>query len=199
MMEYVYIKPTKVISADKQRESVSKAFEVKDVKFIEDSRATTRGYRRLLNIGNEGDVVYCHTPSIFGASVEHCSRNLRSLLAKGVLIKSVLYGDITGGTADGIEIAEEIRLESIALTAKRGYGRYIIPKYIKSPKKHTDSSLLRRRDTPSIQWIDRKILEGWATKDIYEEHQLLVKILGVDVWEDVNKGFINVRRREITT
>lgn len=189
---------------------------------VKETRTKTEKLEKLLDQVRSDDVVYCYTPAVFDLGVERCVKTLRTLLDKGVRVRSVVYGDVTEEMLTNISLTGEIVRECFAIeshyinesakgaVAQRGKyfynGRWHIGKnYLKRApdwafsdlQNKLHNSLIHNEVSPARMWIEAKILQGEKTETIWNEYRLLCKVLDEEHWERLARTWIATRRSQI--
>lgn len=225
-MNIIYTRPTYHITGDAQFREILDTFAREwdnppNAKRYAEKRLEMRRFEQMLAELGEGDCVYVYNPAIFGIGVEQAVENMRRVLERGATIRSVLFGSIDKERADHIAIAGEIVRECCSIEQGQEYLRnkglkqevggyfedgvwyegqrksYAPPHWAYHKSQHKVNVHLERRESPAVRWIDMKIMQAWTTERIYKEYMDLCKVMPVDAWERVSKGWINTRRLEL--
>ena len=226
MRAVIYTRPTYHITGDAQNKAILDTFasvwdKYSQPKRYAENRLKMARFEQMLAELGEGDCVYVYNPAIFGIGVEQAVENIRSVLAKGVTIRSVLYGTITKERADHIAIAGEIVRECCSIEQGQEYHynkgvrevsggyfedgiwhhgqkkSYKPPHWAFRTQKKADEAVFARESSASRRWVDMKIMQAWTTERILTEYRDLAKVLPEDAWDKISKQWINVRRLEL--
>jgi hypothetical protein len=226
MQRVIYTRPTYHISGDAQFRAILDTFASEWDKYPQpkryaENRLKMGRFEQMLAELCEGDTVFVYNPAIFGIGVEQAVENMRMVLERGARIESVLYGEITTERADHIAIAGEIVRECCSIEQGQEYLRnkglkqeiggyfengvwyegqrksYKPPHWAYHKSQHKVNVHLDRRESPTVRWIDVKIMQAWTTERIWAEYKDLCKVMPDDVWEKYGKQWINRRRLEL--
>lgn len=224
MQRVIYTRPTYHITGDAQFRAILDTFASEWDKYSQpkryaENRLKMARFEQMLAELGEGDCVYVYNPAIFGIGVEQAVENIRSVLSKGVTIRSVLYGHITEEWASQIEVAGEIVRECCYIEQDQEYHRnkgvreevggyfedgiwhngqrraYRPPSWAwnRAQRKVDASKELRNR--AAVRWIDMKIMQAWTTERIWAEYCDLCQAM--PELDKVGKQWINTRRLEL--
>ena len=224
---FIYTRSSRVHSQKKQCEQLLSNFDDEFRAFdiiveVKDSRTKSKKLAQMLNEIQPADVVYCYTPAVFGLGVEQCVTALQELLDRGILVRSMLYGDVTPDMLTSIRLTGEIVRECFEIesyyidearkgaVAQRGKffcnGKWYIGKnYLKRApdwaffdrQANLHNALIHNEVSPARVWIEAKILQGEKTEAIWKEYRLLCKVLDESQWERLAKTWITARRCQI--
>lgn len=224
-MNIIYTRPTYSLSGDKQNKAILEHFATEWDKYSQPNRYAEKRlemsrYEQILAESQSGDVIYVYNPAIFGIGVEASVENIRKVLAKGVRIKSVLFGEINEEWANQMQVAGEIVRECchIEQEQEREYNRGMrasIGGYLENGIWHNGRRKSYRppswswnvaqrkvdiaqelRNRPAVMWIDMKIMQAWTTERIWAEYKDLRKVM--PELDKIGKQWINKRRLELT-
>lgn len=222
----IYTRPTYHITGDAQFRTILGTFASEwdspsNAKRYAEKRLEMRRFEQMLAELHEDDTILVYNPAIFGIGVEQAVENMRRVLERGSRIESVLFGAITTERADHIAIAGEIVRECCSIEQGQEYLRnkglkqevggyfedgvwyegqrksYKPPHWAYHKSQHKVDVHLEKRESPTVRWIDMKIMQAWTTERIWAEYKDLCKVMPDDVWEKYSKQWINKRRLEL--
>lgn len=225
-MNYIYTRPTYLISGDAQFRAILETFSCEwdnppNAKRYAEKRLEMGRFEQMLAELQEGDTIFVYNPAIFGIGVERAVESMRKVLDAGATIRSVLFGSIDKERADHIAIAGEIVRECCSIEQGQEYLRnkglkqevggyfedgiwhegqrksYAPPHWAYHKSQHKVDVHLERRESPAVRWIDMKIMQAWTTERIWAEYKDLCRVMPEDVWEKYSKQWINMRRLEL--
>lgn len=223
-MNFIFTRPTFKLSGEKQFKAICDTFgsewdNPSLYKRYTEHRLKTERFEQMLAELSECDTVFVYNPAIFGIGVEQAVENIRAVLAKGVAIRSVLYGDISEEWADQIEVAGEIVRECCYIEQDQEYHRnkgikeevggyfedgiwyngqrraYRPPSWAWKRAQRKVDKAQELRNRAIVMWIDMKIMQAWTTERIWAEYKDLCKVMP-DL-DRIGKQWINTRRLEL--
>ena len=225
MANYIYTRPTYSNTGAKQNKAILDTFACEWsnpslMKRYAENRLKMQQFKAMLEILQEGDVVYCDNPAIFGIGVEACVENLRKVLDRGARIRSVVCGEVDAQMVDDISICGAVvrecqDIERVQEVERNRGLRMETGGYFKDGVfkegvciTHAPSHWMyisqrgvdiaqEKRESACARWIDMKIMQAWTTERIWKEYQDLCKVMPSDVWDKIGKQWINIRRLEL--